>query len=314
MTNFSTIKIEIIDRIAILSLNRPEKLNAMNFQMIHELIDCTKDISTNEEIKCLILRGEGKAFCSGADLSSGEKKWKDTEESLIKGYWPIFDNIISMPKPVISSVRGAAAGIGSAYSMACDLTIMSKKSYLLQPFSNIGLIPDGGSHWLLYNMLGYKKAYQIAIENERISAEECLNIGLANKVVEQCEKESEFKFLYNDKTSLFKKIETIAKELYRASEVVADSKIRDQLKNFEESGYQSLPICIAKTQYSFSTDPNLKGAPSGHVLPIREVRLSSGAEFIVVVCGAIMTMPGLPKVPAADKIRINDKGETEGLF
>jgi formate--tetrahydrofolate ligase len=114
--------------------------------------------------------------------------------------------------------------------------------------------------------------------------------------------------------SLFKKIETIAKELYRASEVVADTKIREQLKNFEETGYQSLPICIAKTQYSFSTDPNLKGAPSGHVLPIREVRLSSGAEFIVVVCGAIMTMPGLPKVPAADKIKINDKGETEGLF
>ena len=133
-------------------------------------------------------------------------------------------------------------------------------------------------------------------------------VELANKVVEQCEKESEFKFLYNDKTSLFKKIETIAKELYRASEVVADSKIRDQLKNFEQSGYQSLPICIAKTQYSFSTDPNLKGAPSGHVLPIREVRLSSGAEFIVVVCGAIMTMPGLPKVPAADKIRINENG------
>ena len=91
-------------------------------------------------------------------------------------------------------------------------------------------------------------------------------------------------------------------------------KIRDQLKSFEERGYQSLPICIAKTQYSFSTDPNLKGAPSGHVLPIREVRLSSGAEFIVVVCGAIMTMPGLPKVPAADSIRINEKGETEGLF
>ena len=137
---------------------------------------------------------------------------------------------------------------------------------------------------------------------------------LANDVVELCEKDSDFKFLYDDKTSLFKKIETIAKELYRASEVVADTKIRDQLKAFEERGYQSLPICIAKTQYSFSTDPNLKGAPSGHVLPIREVRLSSGAEFIVVVCGAIMTMPGLPKVPAADSIRINEKGETEGLF
>ena len=138
--------------------------------------------------------------------------------------------------------------------------------------------------------------------------------NLANDVVELCEKDSDFKFLYDDKTSLFKKIETIAKELYRASEVVADTKIRDQLKAFEERGYQSLPICIAKTQYSFSTDPNLKGAPSGHVLPIREVRLSSGAEFIVVVCGAIMTMPGLPKLPAADSIRINEKGETEGLF
>ncbi len=139
-------------------------------------------------------------------------------------------------------------------------------------------------------------------------------VDLANNVAELCEKGSNFKFLYDDKISLFKKIETIAKELYRASEVVADTKIREQLKNFEETGYQSLPICIAKTQYSFSTDPNLKGAPSGHVLPIREVRLSSGAEFIVVVCGAIMTMPGLPKVPAADKIKINDKGETEGLF
>jgi len=184
MIDFSTIKFEILDRIAILSLNRPEKLNAMNFQMIQELIDCTSNISNDDQIKCLILRGEGKAFCSGADLSSGEKNWKDTEESLNKGYWPIFNNIISMPKPVISSIRGPAAGIGSAYSMACDLTIMSKKSYLLQPFSNIGLIPDGGSHWLLYNMLGYKKAYQIAIENERISAEDCLKIGLANKVVE----------------------------------------------------------------------------------------------------------------------------------
>jgi len=137
---------------------------------------------------------------------------------------------------------------------------------------------------------------------------------LANDVVELCEEKSEFKFLYNDDAPLFNKIETIAKELYGASEVVADTKIREQLKNFQDNGYKKLPICIAKTQYSFSTDPNLKGAPSGHVLPIREVRLSSGAEFIVVVCGAIMTMPGLPRVPAADSIRINEKGETEGLF
>ena len=137
---------------------------------------------------------------------------------------------------------------------------------------------------------------------------------LANDVVKLCEEKSEFKFLYNDDVGLFKKIETIAKELYGANEVIADTKIREQLKNFQDNGYQKLPICIAKTQYSFSTDPSLKGAPTGHVLPIREVRLSSGAEFIVVVCGAIMTMPGLPRVPAADSIRINKKGETEGLF
>jgi formate--tetrahydrofolate ligase len=138
---------------------------------------------------------------------------------------------------------------------------------------------------------------------------------LANDVVELCKKEeNKFKFLYEDSAPLFKKIELIAKEIYHASEVVADTKIREQLKNFQENGYGELPICIAKTQFSFSTDPSLKGAPSGHVLPIREVRLSSGAEFIVVVCGSIMTMPGLPRVPAADSIKINDKGDTEGLF
>ena len=137
---------------------------------------------------------------------------------------------------------------------------------------------------------------------------------LANIVVDICNNKNTFKFLYEDKIPLFKKIETIAQEIYHASEVVADTKIRDQLKDFESKGYGNLPICIAKTQYSFSTDPSLKGAPSGHVVPIREVRLSSGAEFIVVVCGAIMTMPGLPRVPAADSIKLNDKGEIEGLF
>ena len=138
---------------------------------------------------------------------------------------------------------------------------------------------------------------------------------LASHVADLCEKnEAKFKFLYESKTPLFKKIETIAKEIYRADEVIADTKIRDQLKSFEDAGYGDLPICIAKTQYSFSTDPSLKGAPTGHALPVREIRLSSGAEFIVVVCGAIMTMPGLPRVPAADSIKLNKDGEIEGLF
>ena len=138
---------------------------------------------------------------------------------------------------------------------------------------------------------------------------------LAENVVAICEDNQDtFKFLYEDKLPLFKKIEKIAQEIYHASEVVADTKVRQQLKDFEEKGYGNLPVCIAKTQYSFSTDPNLKGAPTGHVLPVREVRLSSGAEFVVVVCGEIMTMPGLPRVPAADSIKLNVKGEIEGLF
>ncbi len=139
---------------------------------------------------------------------------------------------------------------------------------------------------------------------------------LANHVVDICtkSKKNEFKFLYSAETPLWKKIEAIAKEIYGASEVVADTKIRDQLRKMEEDGFGKFPICVAKTQYSFSTDPSLKGAPSGHVLPIREVKLLSGGEFIVVICGAIMTMPGLPRIPAADSIKLNDKGEVEGLF
>ena len=138
---------------------------------------------------------------------------------------------------------------------------------------------------------------------------------LAKNVVEICEQgKNTFKFLYEDDLSLFKKIEKIGQEIYHASEVVADTKVRNQLKDFEAKGFGKLPVCIAKTQYSFSTDPNLKGAPTGHVLPVREVRLSSGAEFIVVICGDIMTMPGLPSVPAANSIKLNTKGEIEGLF
>ncbi len=139
---------------------------------------------------------------------------------------------------------------------------------------------------------------------------------LAKNVVEHCKKakKDDFKFLYTADTSLWIKIEKIAKEIYGASEVVADTKVRDQLKKMEEDGFGKFPVCIAKTQYSFSSDPSLKGAPMGHVLPIREVKLSSGAEFIVVLCGTIMIMPGLPRVPAANSIKLNDKGDVEGLF
>ena len=138
---------------------------------------------------------------------------------------------------------------------------------------------------------------------------------LAEKVVEVIESTpSNFAPLYPSEMPLFEKIETIAKEIYRADEVIADQKIRDQLRQWEDQGYGDLPVCMAKTQYSFTTDPNRRGAPVGHSLPVREVRLSAGAGFIVVICGEIMTMPGLPKVPSAESIHINNDGMIEGLF
>ncbi|SFE42710.1 formate--tetrahydrofolate ligase [Roseivivax sediminis] len=138
---------------------------------------------------------------------------------------------------------------------------------------------------------------------------------LANKVVEIVESgKASYKPLYPDEMPLFEKIETIAKEIYHADEVVADSKVRAQLKEWEDQGYGNLPVCMAKTQYSFTTDPSRRGAPTGHSLPVREVRLSAGAGFVVVVCGEIMTMPGLPKVPSAESICINDDGLIDGLF
>ena len=120
--------------------------------------------------------------------------------------------------------------------------------------------------------------------------------------------------LYPDDMPIWDKIKTVATRLYRADDIIADQKIRDQIRDLQDTGYGHLPVCIAKTQYSFSTDPNLKGAPSEHVVALREVRLSAGAGFIVIVCGDIMTMPGLPRVPAANSIAIDDKGQVAGLF
>ena len=140
-------------------------------------------------------------------------------------------------------------------------------------------------------------------------------VDLAKRVSEIAASDSgNFAPLYNDEMSLFDKIETVAKRIYRADEVLADAKIRNQLKEWETAGYGGLPVCMAKTQYSFTTDPNVRGAPTGHSLPIREVRLSAGAGFVVVICGEIMTMPGLPSKPASESIMLNETGQIEGLF
>ena len=139
--------------------------------------------------------------------------------------------------------------------------------------------------------------------------------NLANKVVDICQSNNKkFNFLYEESMSLWDKVDSIAKNIYGASEIVADKNIRDQFKSFEEAGFGKFPICMAKTQYSFSTDPNLKGAPNEHVVAIKEIRLAAGAEFLVVEAGEIMTMPGLPKTPAANSIRLNKDNEILGLF
>ena len=140
-------------------------------------------------------------------------------------------------------------------------------------------------------------------------------VEVAKAVVELAESgQAKFQFLYPDEMPLLDKIRTIAQRIYGARDIEADKSVRDQLAQFQDQGYGHFPVCIAKTQYSFTTDPNAKGAPSDHLVPIREVRLSAGAEFVVAICGEIMTMPGLPRVPAANNIEVDEQGRITGLF
>jgi formate--tetrahydrofolate ligase len=139
--------------------------------------------------------------------------------------------------------------------------------------------------------------------------------ALARQVVDVADSgQAKFKPLYADAVPLRDKVKTIATEIYHAADIACDGAIEARFKELQEAGYGHLPVCMAKTQYSFSTDPNKRGAPSGHIVPIRELRLSAGAEFVVVITGEIMTMPGLPRVPAANSIRLNQQGQIEGLF
>ena len=139
-------------------------------------------------------------------------------------------------------------------------------------------------------------------------------VEVAKEVVRLCEEPNSFKFVYDENATLWDKMKAIATKIYGAADITADSKVRAQIKKLQESGYGHYPICVAKTQYSFSTDPQLRGAPSGHLVNVREVRLAAGAEFVVMVCGDIMTMPGLPKVPSACAIDLDDDGKIVGLF
>jgi formate--tetrahydrofolate ligase len=139
-------------------------------------------------------------------------------------------------------------------------------------------------------------------------------VELAREVVRLCDRPSGFRYVYAEEATLWDKMKTIATSVYNASEITADSKVRAQIRQLQESGYGHYPVCVAKTQYSFSTDPKLRGAPTHHAVNVREVRLAAGAEFVIMICGDIMTMPGLPKVPAANNIDVDAAGRITGLF
>jgi formate--tetrahydrofolate ligase len=139
-------------------------------------------------------------------------------------------------------------------------------------------------------------------------------LELAREVVRLCDGPNNFRFVYEDGATLWEKMKAIATKVYHATDITADSKVRAQIRQLQEAGYGHYPVCVAKTQYSFSTDPKLRGAPDHHVVGIREVRLAAGAEFIIMICGDIMTMPGLPKVPAANSIDVDEHGRITGLF
>ena len=188
--SLQTIEITKKDKVAVIKLNRPELLNAVNEQLVWDFQKATEDAKKDDSVRVVIITGSGRGFSAGADLSEKKASWKGSKDALLRGYKPFFENIINMPKPVIASISGPAAGIGAAIAMSCDLRVMSDDSYILSVFSNIALVPDGGLSWYLPKFMGFAKAYEYAIEAKKISAEECLKYGIANKVVAKDELEN----------------------------------------------------------------------------------------------------------------------------
>ena len=182
--NLETIEIINQEKVSTIKLNRPDLLNAVNEQLVWDMGDATEKVKNDSQIRVLVITGEGRGFSDGADLTERDASWSDTKDALLRGYYPFLKNIIEMPKPVIGSINGAAAGIGAALAMACDLRIMAKDSYIMSVFSNIALVPDGGLSFLLTRAVGYARALEFAIEAKKISSADCLSMGIANKVVE----------------------------------------------------------------------------------------------------------------------------------
>lgn len=182
---YEAVLVERDGAIVLITMNRPDQRNALNRVLEHDLTAALEAVRYDASVRAVVLTGAGKGFCAGADLTSfgGALEGEQVKQHILTAYWPIVDLIISMDKPVIGAVNGVAAGAGCSIALACDLRVMAEDASLLQAFSNIGLVPDAGSSWLLARQIGYSRAYQFAIEGERLAADRCLSLGLANKVV-----------------------------------------------------------------------------------------------------------------------------------
>ena len=187
MPDYPTVKYEQHDAVALVIMNRPEAMNSFDGELRRDLLHALTLAAADEQIRAVVLTGEGKAFSAGADLKAGLPTHTRVEDQINSEYRPILELIAGMQKPVIACVNGAAAGIGLSFALVCDLLVMAEEAYLLSPFSTISLLPDGGATWLLSRQLGYRRAYQLCVEAERIDARRCLEFGLANRLAPSVE-------------------------------------------------------------------------------------------------------------------------------
>lgn len=183
MTDFATVKYEQKNSIAIITISRPDAMNSFNTELRQDLLAAFQRADGDKSIRVILFTGEGRTFSAGADLKGGLSAGHTVEQQLQLEYRPVFEAIIDTDKPVIAVVGGSAAGIGMSFALVSDLLIMGENAFLLAPFTTISLVPDGGLSWMLVQQLGYRRAFQLCIESERIPAQRCVELGLANKAV-----------------------------------------------------------------------------------------------------------------------------------
>lgn len=183
MTEFETVKYAKDDAVALITIHRPDAMNSFNDELRRDLLTACEQAANDDSVRVVLLTGEGRSFSAGADLKGGLDVEQSVEKMLQTEYRPVFESIGAMQKPVIAAVSGSAAGIGMSLALSCDLLIMADNAFLLSPFTTISLVPDGGLNWLLVSQVGYRRAFQLSIESERISASRCVELGLANKAV-----------------------------------------------------------------------------------------------------------------------------------